>query len=165
MMVAVMRQRIKRRLWPLLVGAISGYIAWDIVDQTVLQPRAPLWGGYLLDWGVAGLVGLSTLWLVERRRSHTPAVIHAAGTTQHVNPVVLEQIAASVDSLDSVLKDIHAAIGVALEAEGLVQHRQLRQAMVDVHHAASLSDEIAGLVAMPRSAAPPPPEQLAINNG
>jgi hypothetical protein len=143
---------------------MSGYIAWDIVDQTLLQPRSPLWGGYLLDWGVAGLVGLTSVWVAERWRAHVDHRRHDDPVAPRINPAILEHIASSVQELDAKLNDLNDAVGAALGDEGPGRIRHLRHAMIAIHHAQSLNDEIAGLAAAPRQPAPPPPEQLVINS-
>jgi hypothetical protein len=142
---------------------MSGYIAWDIVDQTLLQPRSPLWGGYLLDWGVAGLFGLTSVWAVERWRAHADQAKEIAAAPR-INPAILEHIANSVQELDAKLNDLNDAVGAALSEDGPARVRHLRHAMIAIHHAQSLNDEIAGLAAAPRLQAPPPPEQLVINS-
>ena len=162
-MVTAMRHRIRPQVWPLLLGAMSGYIAWDIVDQTLLQPRSPLWGGYLLDWGVAGLFGLTTVWIAGRWRAHAGQPSETASAPR-INPAILEHIASSVQELDAKLNDLNDAVGAALSEDGAARIRHLRHAMIAIHHAQSLNDEIAGLAAAPRPPAPPPPEQLVINS-
>ena len=143
---------------------MSGYIAWDIVDQTLLQPRSPLWGGYLLDWGVAGLVGLTSVWAAERWRAHLDHLRHDDPVAPRINPAILEHIASSVQELDAKLNDLNDAVGAALSDDGPARIRHLRHAMIAIHQAQSLNDEIAGLAATPRLPAPPPPEQLVINS-
>jgi hypothetical protein len=143
---------------------MSGYIAWDIVDQTLLQPRSPLWGGYLLDWGVVGLVGLTSVWAAERWRAHLDHLRHDDPVAPRINPAILEHIASSVQELEAKLNDLNDSVGAALSDDGPARIRHLRHAMIAIHHAQSLNDEIAGLAAAPRLPAPPPPEQLVINS-
>ena len=141
---------------------MTGYIAWDILDQTVLQPRAGPLGSYMLDWGVVGLVSFTTILMLQRRL--VPPVQHDPAASQRISPVVLDHILSAARALDMELGEINSAVGKAMGEESLTQQRSLRQAMIAVHNAQSLNDEIAGLVAAPRAAAPPPPEQLAVNN-
>jgi hypothetical protein len=159
-----MKFRLRRRWWPWLAGAMAGYIAWDILDQTMLQPRAGLLGGYFLDWGVVGLVGFTTILIVQRRLDQSHAVIHDPSASTRINPLVLEHILSAARALDMELGEINSSVGKAMGEESLQQQRSLRQAMIAVHNAQSLNDEIAGLLAAPRAAAPPPPDQLAVNN-
>ena len=158
-----MKFRLRRRWWPWLAGAMTGYIAWDILDQTMLQPRAGLLGGYLLDWGVVGLVSFTTMVLFQRRSKPPEQAIHDPTRSVRVNPLILEHILSAAKALDQELDEINGAVGKAMAEDSLQQQRSLRQAMIAVHNAQSLNDEIAGLVAAPRAGTPPPPEQLAVN--
>ncbi len=157
-----MKFRLRQAWWPWLAGAMTGYIAWDILDQTVLQPRTGLLGSYFLDWGVVGLVSFTTIMIVQRRLE--PPVIHDPATSMRINPLVLDHILSAAQALDMELGEINSAVGKAMTEDSLQQQRSLRQAMIAVHNAQSLNDEIAGLLAAPRAAAPPPPDQLAVNN-
>ncbi len=157
-----MKFRLRQAWWPWLAGAMTGYIAWDILDQTVLQPRTGLLGSYFLDWGVVGLVSFTTIMIVQRRLE--PPAIHDPATSMRINPLVLDHILSAAQALDMELGEINSAVGKAITEDSLQQQRSLRQAMIAVHNAQSLNDEIAGLLAAPRAAAPPPPDQLAVNN-
>lgn len=159
-----MKSRMKRPWWPWFAGAMTGYIVWDIFDHTVLQPQSGILGSYLLDWGVVGLVGLTTVLVVSRHSVQQLPVIHDPAAGMHISPVVFEHMVVATHSLDLELAEINAAVGEAIATDGLTQQRSLRQAMVAAHNAQSFSDEIAGLMSTPRMAPPPSPDQLSINN-
>lgn len=154
-----MQLRRRWRRWPLLVGVLGGYIAWDVVDQTVLLPRG-LSHSFGIDWAVVGVVGV-TAWLVleyreraEQRASAEVAVDPALTAT------VLFQLQDALIALDDTLRNASTSLTTAIATTEIEQLRQLRHTMVALHQAQSLSDELNGLVTCSALPAPPSPEEL-----
>lgn len=152
-----MKHQVRQRLVPIMTAMLA-YASWDIIDQRILQPRQPVIGGYVVDWAVAGLAGLTTYTIVQlqKKRALRRAAEQASPT---INPLILDHIAQSSRVLNDYLADIQDAIGDSITLEGTQQQRLLRKAMVDVHHAQAILDEMSSLVDTPRTT-PPPPEQL-----
>lgn len=148
------------RWWPWVTAGLGLYAAWDIVDQAVLQPRAPILGGYALDWAVAGLAGAVAAALVARRQRQAPPPPALAESAQSRAAAVSAHIGALNESLGETLGEIGSEAGSAMEAQGDDQQRALRRVILAVHRAQSLCDELAGMVANPRSAAPPPNQEM-----
>lgn len=148
-----------RRWWPLL-GALGGYIAWDIIDQTILQPRNPLIDGYLVDWGVAGLTGLATFMIVQRRHQRRTQPSLDSDDSSATQQALSARIAAAVTDLDHWLREIDQHTYSLNDTTDTAQLRAVKGIMLAVHQAQSLADEIAGLSSAPRTMNLPAPHEL-----
>ncbi|HEY1016416.1 MAG TPA: hypothetical protein VGE07_27145 [Herpetosiphonaceae bacterium] len=152
------------RWWPWMTVGLGLYAAWDIVDQTVLLPRAPLLGGYALDWAVAGLAGAVAATLLARRQRRAPVPSPLAEAAQSRAAAVSAHISALNEALGETLGEISSEAGAAMEVQGDDQQRALRRVILAVHRAQSLCDELAGMSASPRFAAPPPSQEMRPSN-
>ena len=137
-----------------VAGLLGGYIIWDIIDHTLLQPQGWL-GSYLVDWSIVGVVGITT-WMVIDRVAQTQT--HQEPAEHQTTSAVQTQTTQTFTELNQALEELQEMLGTALTEQGLEQQRIIRKALITVHQSQSFSDELHGLIAHHRISSPPPYE-------
>src|SRR5262249_38857559 len=75
--VGAARRQLRRVRWGWWVVGLAMYIAWDVVDQTVLIPYHPIVGGFGIDWTAVGVLSVALMLIVSHRQDRQLARLEA----------------------------------------------------------------------------------------
>jgi len=113
--VRAARRQLRRVRWGWWLLGLAMYIAWDVVDQTVLIPFYPIIGGFGIDWVTVAILGVALMLIISHRQDRQLARLEA-------------QIARTVAAERTVLR-LEAAQAQA-RAEALAASERLKSTLL-----------------------------------